>query len=249
MVLFAMELMAGAANLAEFASAIGVPESAVIAELKAGSEEAYAWLVGEFHQPVYSVIYRILTDPSDAADTTQEVFLKVFRGMKYFHGQSSLKTWIYRIAIHEASNRRRWWFRHKAKETSMEPSDNVEYSVSESVNAALVDKHKSPFENTADHEVQARVEQELRKVSEPYRTAVVLRDIEDLSYEEIAEITQVSLGTVKSRITRGRDALRKRLTDYAKEVGPELGLDIAGLSLEDDHSARVFRGKRIEVTP
>jgi RNA polymerase sigma-70 factor, ECF subfamily len=249
MKVIAMEPMAGAANLADFASAIGVPESAVIAELKSGSEEAYAWLVGEFHQPVYSVIYRILTDPSDAADTTQEVFLKVFRGMKYFHGQSSLKTWIYRIAIHEASNRRRWWFRHKAKETSMESSDTAEYSVSESVSAALVDKHKSPFENTADHEVQDRVEQELRKVSEPYRTAVVLRDIEDLSYEEIAEITRVSLGTVKSRITRGRDALRKRLTEYAKEVGPELGLDVASRPLEDKGSTRVFRGKRIEVTP
>jgi RNA polymerase sigma-70 factor (ECF subfamily) len=225
--------------MAEFASAMGVPEAAVIAELKAGSEAAYTWLVGEFHQPVYSVIYRI-TDPSDAADTTQEVFLKVFRGMKYFHGQSSLKTWIYRIAIHEASNRRRWWFRHKAKETSMEPPENAEYSMSESVNAALVDKHKSPFENVADHELQARVEDELRKVSEPYRTAVVLRDIEDLSYEEIAEITQVSLGTVKSRITRGRDALRKRLTEYAKEVGPEMGLDLDRLAL---------RGKHIEVTP
>ncbi len=245
----AMRLMAGAANLAEFASAIGVPESAVIAELKAGSEEAYAWLVGEFHQPVYGVVYRILTDPSDAADTTQEVFLKVFRGMRYFHGESSLKTWIYRIAIHEASNRRRWWFRHKAKETSMEPSDSSEHSVSASVNAALVDRHKSPFEACADHEVQARVEQELRKVSEPYRTAVVLRDIEDLSYEEIAEITQVSLGTVKSRITRGRDALRKRLNEYAKQVGPEMGLDVADLSSDDEDGAPVFRGRRIEVTP
>lgn len=244
-----MNVMAGAANVAEFVSAIEVPESAVIAELKAGSEEAYAWLVGEFHQPVYSVIYRILTDPSDAADTTQEVFLKVFRGMKYFQGESSLKTWIYRIAIHEASNRRRWWFRHKAKETSMEPCDTAEHCFSGPVNAALVDKHKSPFENTADHEVQAKVEQELRKVSEPYRTAVVLRDIEDLSYEEIAEITQVSLGTVKSRITRGRNALRKRLTEYAKDVGSEMGLDIASLSLEDNGGGRVFRGKRIEVTP
>ena len=108
--------------MGDLASVIGIrtQESAIISELKAGSEEAYAWLVGEFHQPVYSVIYRILTDPADAADTTQEVFLKVFRGMKHFHGESSLKTWIYRIAIHEASNRRRWWFRHKSKETSME---------------------------------------------------------------------------------------------------------------------------------
>src|ERR1041385_6024083 len=118
-------IMAGAANVGDFASAIGIrtEESSVIAELKAGSEDAYSWLVGEFHQPVYSLVYRILTDPADAADTTQEVFLKVFRGMKQFHGQSTLKTWIYRIALHEASNRRRWWFRHKGHETSIEAQE------------------------------------------------------------------------------------------------------------------------------
>jgi RNA polymerase sigma-70 factor (ECF subfamily) len=221
--------MAGAASLGEFASAIGIrtEESAIIQELKAGSEDAYAWLVGEFHHSVYSVVYRILTDPADAADTTQEVFLKIFRGMKHFHGQSSLKTWIYRIAIHEASNRRRWWFRHKAKETSMEPAETgSDFSSAQYANPALVDQHKSPFEMVADHELRARVEQELRQVIEPYRTALVLRDIEELSYEEIAEITQVSLGTVKSRITRGRHALRKRLTEYVREVGSEIGVSI-----------------------
>lgn len=225
--------MAGAANLGDFAGAIGIraQESALIQELKAGSEDAYAWLVGEFHQPVYSLVYRILTDPADAADTTQEVFLKIFRGMKHFHGESSLKTWIYRIAIHEASNRRRWWFRHKSKETSVEQTESESQSYSSTeVNLALVDRHKSPFETVADHEVQARVESELRNVPEPYRTAVVLRDIEDLSYEQIAEITQVSLGTVKSRITRGRDALRKRLNEYVREVGTELGLKAVNAS-------------------
>jgi RNA polymerase sigma-70 factor (ECF subfamily) len=218
-----MSSMAGAANVGEFASAIGIrtEESAIIQELKAGSEEAYTWLVGEFHQPVYSIVYRMLTDPADAADTTQEVFLKIFRGMKHFHGESTLKTWIYRIAIHEASNRRRWWFRHKAKETSVENENGSESLMPQSLNAALVDKHKSPFESAAEHEIQQRVEEELRQVPEPYRTAVVLRDIEDLSYEEIADITQVSLGTVKSRITRGRDALRKRLAAFVKEVGLE----------------------------
>src|SRR6266446_10092493 len=117
--------MAGATTLGELASAIGAwsEEAAIVAELKAGSEEAYAWLMGEFQQPVYGLVYRIVNDPADAADTTQEVFMKVFRGMKHFHGGSTLKTWIYRIAIHEASNRRRWWFRHKAKETSMEHGD------------------------------------------------------------------------------------------------------------------------------
>src|SRR4030081_597874 len=117
--------MAGAITLVELASAIGAraEESTVIAELKAGSEEAYSWLIGEFHQPIYGLIYRIVNDPSDAADTTQDVFLKVFRGMKHFHGESSLKTWIYRIALHEAANRRRWWFRHKAQETTIEPAE------------------------------------------------------------------------------------------------------------------------------
>lgn len=235
--------------MGDFASAIGIrtEESSVIAELKAGSEDAYSWLVGEFHQPVYSLVYRILTDPADAADTTQEVFLKVFRGMKQFHGQSTLKTWIYRIALHEASNRRRWWFRHKSKETTMEPQENGvgEHSMFSAYEAAMVDKHKSPFENAADDQLRARIELELRNVPEPYRTTVVLRDIEDLSYEEIAEITQVSLGTVKSRITRGRDALRKVLSDYVKEVGPDLGLDVGD---EERAGERMLR-HRIEVTP
>src|SRR5262244_2622950 len=119
-----MRKMAGAATLGNLASAIAVraEEASVVAELKAQSEEAYDWLITHYHQPIYSLVYRIVTDPADAADTTQEVFLKVFRGMKHFHGESSLKTWIYRIAVHEASNRRRWWFRHKAKESSIDPS-------------------------------------------------------------------------------------------------------------------------------
>src|SRR6266508_1650964 len=120
--------MAGAATLSDFASALPVraEEPPIIAELKAGSEEAYAWLIAQYHQPIYSLVYRILDDPADAPDTTQEVFLKVFRGIKRFNGGSSLKTWIYRIAVHEASNRRRWWFRHKVRETSIEPSPERE---------------------------------------------------------------------------------------------------------------------------
>ena len=238
--------MAGAANLGELAGAIGIrtQESALIQELKAGSEEAYAWLVGEFHQPVYNLVYRIVSDPADAADTTQEVFLKIFRGMKHFHGGSTLKTWIYRIAIHEASNRRRWWFRHKSKETPVEQGECGCERYFPDTNAALVDHHKSPFETVADHEIQAHVECELRNVPEPYRTAVVLRDIEDLSYEQISEITGVSLGTVKSRITRGRDALRKLLSEYVKEVGPELGF---GQVIGEGKKRQESSGSRIEV--
>jgi RNA polymerase sigma-70 factor, ECF subfamily len=117
--------------LGDLASAIGAraQEAAIVADLKAGSEEAYAWLIGEFQRPVYGLVYRMVSDPADAADTTQDVFLKVFRGMKSFHGESSLKTWIYRIALHEAANRKRWWFRHKAHETSIEPVESERFAV------------------------------------------------------------------------------------------------------------------------
>jgi RNA polymerase sigma-70 factor (ECF subfamily) len=219
--------MAGATTLGDLASAIGdrsQEESAIVAELKAGSEAAYAWLIGEFQQPVYGLVYRIVNDPADAADTTQDVFLKVFRGMKHFHGGSSLKTWIYRIALHEAANRRRWWFRHKAKETSIEPETEANGVSDNAIQVALTDHADSPFESVAHHEVQRRVDEELRKVPEPYRTTLILRDLEEMSYEEIAEVLDVSLGTVKSRLTRGRDALRQRLAPYVREVGNELGL-------------------------
>src|ERR1700729_86265 len=177
--------MAGATTLGDLASAIGVrsqEEAAIVAELKSGSETAYAWLIGEFQQPVYGLVYRIVNDPADAADTTQDVFLKVFRGMKHFHGESSLKTWIYRIALHEAANRRRWWFRHKAQETSIEPLEADRLSPGEcAMQAALTDRADSPFDCVAHREVQRRVDDALRKVPEPYRTTMILRDLEDMS--------------------------------------------------------------------
>jgi RNA polymerase sigma-70 factor (ECF subfamily) len=246
--------MAGATTLGDLASAIGArsqEEVAIVAELKAGSEAAYAWLIGEFQQPVYGLVYRIVNDPADAADTTQDVFLKVFRGMRQFHGGSSLKTWIYRIALHEAANRRRWWFRHKARETSIEPVEAEGPRPGEgAMQMALTDHADSPFDSVAHHEVQHRVEEELRKVPEPYRTTLILRDLEDMSYEEIAELLEISLGTVKSRLTRGRDALRQRLAPYAREVGTELGLTAPPISSQHGGSARsqvAGGGRRVEV--
>jgi RNA polymerase sigma-70 factor (ECF subfamily) len=214
-----MTMMAGASTLGNFAGALGIPaeEQALVAELKSGSEDAYAWLIAHFQQPVYSLVYRIVSDPSDAADTTQEVFLKVFRGMKQFNGSSSLKTWVYRIAVHEASNRKRWWFRHKSKESSMEPEDSEQGGLKDT----LMDRSESPLDTVAHHELHDLIESELRLVAEPYRTTVILRDIEELAYEEIAEITETTLGTVKSRLTRGREALKKRLQKHLPELGPE----------------------------
>jgi RNA polymerase sigma-70 factor (ECF subfamily) len=238
--------VAGATTLSELASAIGVrtEEASVVAELKAGSEQAFAWLIAHYNQPVYSLVYRILDDPSDAPDTTQEVFIKVFRGIKNFNADSSLKTWIYRIAVHEASNRRRWWFRHKAHEMSIEPGlERDEESASLGIKDSLVDEGKSPLQSVYDEELKVRVETELKALSEPYRTTVILRDIEELSYEQIAEVMQTSLGTVKSRLVRGREALRKRLQRHL----PAFGIAPAASRKGERRSGPVGQG--IEVIP
>jgi RNA polymerase sigma-70 factor (ECF subfamily) len=212
--------------LGELASAweMRPDDVSIVAELKAGSEDAYTRLIAQYHQTIYNLIYRILDDPSDAPDATQEVFIKIFRGMPKFNCESSLKTWIYRIAIHEASNRRRWFFRHKVQELSIEPVHEEREGRAACLRDSLVDGAESPFENVARGQVRARLEQVLQQLPEHYRTAVVLRDIEDLSYEEIAEMTETSLGTVKSRLVRGREALRKRMQRYAHELGPEAGI-------------------------
>ena len=234
--------------MSDLASAIGfrTEEASIVAELKAGSEAAFAWLIAQYSQPVYSLVYRILDDPSDAADTTQEVFIKVFRGIPRFNADSSLKTWIYRIALHEASNQRRWWFRHKRRETSIDPGpDDHDERGSLALKDMLVDDAKSPLEYVFDEELRRRVELELKSVAEPYRTAVILRDIEDLSYEQIAEVMEVSLGTVKSRLVRGRDALRKRLERHM----PSHGVKVAGARHNQRRNDAPRGGQEIEVMP
>jgi RNA polymerase sigma-70 factor (ECF subfamily) len=184
-------------------------ETALVEELRAGSEDAFAWLIARYHQPIYSLLARTVRDQADAADITQEVFIKVFRGVGGFHGESSLRTWIYRIALREASNQRRWWARHKQNEIGIEQ----EISQSESgapvrLKELLVDPGESPFDAAVQAETRERVERALGEVPEPYRTTLILRDIEGFVYEEVAEMQGVNLGTVKSRLVRGRACLK-----------------------------------------
>jgi RNA polymerase sigma-70 factor (ECF subfamily) len=181
-------------------------EDALVAALSHGAEDAYEILIQRYQQPVYSLVCRLMNDPGDAPDIVQEVFLKVFRNIGAFRGNSSLKTWIYRIAVNEAYNHRRWFCRHQRQEVALGSEEGSANYV-----GGMTDSARSPFEQAADHETRALVEQALEKLNPKFRAAVVLRDIEDLSYEDIATVLEVSLGTVKSRIMRGREALRKIL--------------------------------------
>lgn len=191
------------------AGALREHEANLVLDLCAGVESAYETLIQRFEQPVFNLVSRVMDDPADAADVVQEVFLKVFRNIGSFRRDSSLKTWIYRIAVNEGRNHRRWFSRHRRQEVGLdaEPGETRGYQ------DWLPDPGRSPFDTVLDHETHALIEAALAKVNPKFRAALVLREMEGLSYEEISEILDISLGTVKSRILRGRDALRKHLSN------------------------------------
>ena len=194
--------------MSDWASALswGRDEAELVHELQAGSETAFDWLVTHYHAPVYNLILGMLADTSDAADGTQEVFLKAFRGIRKFRQGSSLKTWLYRIAIREALNHKRWFKRHLQKNVSIdaEPEEGK-------ARIEIEDLGATPFEQLAAHEIKVAVQAALQEVPDVFRSAVILRDLEGLSYEEVAEVLECSVGTVKSRILRGRRALKEIL--------------------------------------
>jgi RNA polymerase sigma-70 factor, ECF subfamily len=195
-------------TLSDWANALswGRDESELVSELQAGSETAFDWLVTHYHGPVCNLILSMLGDISDASDGTQEVFLKAFRGIRSFRQGSSLKTWLYRIAIREALNHKRWFKRHLQKNVSIDVEPEEGHSSIE-----IEDLGPTPFEQFAAREIQAAVQDALQHIPDVFRSAVILRDLEGLSYEEIAEVLDCSVGTVKSRILRGRRSLKDLL--------------------------------------
>ena len=185
---------------------------------------AFSQLIAQYSGPLYSLLLRSLADPADAADVTQDVFIKVFRSIGGFHGDSSLRTWIYRIAMHEASNSRRWWVRHKKAEITIDADvADADDDLCFSLRDTLADSRESPFESARQAQLRATVEAALREVPESFRTVVILREIEGMAYDEIAEILGIHMGTVKSRLLRGRAALRAilatRLPEFAHATG------------------------------
>ena len=200
----------GERALADIVAGIALPdaECELVEELRTGSERAFASLLSTYEKPIYSFVYRLLDDSSEAPDVTQEVFLKVFRNIGEFRGECSLKTWIYRIALNEASNLRRWFWRHRRQLLSLD--QKPEHGAA-SLAETLADAQENQYELLLRRERMQVIERALAQVPENFRVAVVLRDIEGLSYDEIAEVLEISAGTVKSRILRGRGALKQAL--------------------------------------
>ena len=159
------------------AEAVEHEDFRLVESLREGSERAYEELLTRFQQPVYTLALRLLEDQSEAFDVVQEVFLKVFRNIGSFRGQSSLKTWIYRITVNEAHNARRWFFRHRRREVELDSHPEEARNWKE----IIADSSRSPFEIASDGEQHLMIEAALERINPIFRDAVVLRDITDLS--------------------------------------------------------------------
>src|SRR5215468_517022 len=191
-------------------------ESTLIARLKAGEMEAFDQLVEEYQSLVYALTLRVLNDSEDARDATQETFLKIYRHFANFRGEASLKTWICRIAINQARSTERWWRRRRRNDmTSLDAPLGLSSRANGDDQRSPIDylqsRYATPEDETLSRERGRQIERGLRQLKKDFRIAVILRDIEGLSYEEIAWVTEVSVGTVKSRIARGREMLREAI--------------------------------------
>jgi RNA polymerase sigma-70 factor (ECF subfamily) len=181
-------------------------EATLIAQSVAGDEQACTDLVAAHQRMVYQLSLHLLGDHNEALDLSQEVFLQVFRVLPRFRGQSSLRTWIYRIVVNQAKNRQRWWRRrHRAAQVSLDEHIEHHGEFSSDGNGAQPDRVFS------QRELASRLKEALLTLPFDQRTAIVLREIDGLSYEEIAFSQGVAVGTVKSRLARAREILRAEL--------------------------------------
>jgi RNA polymerase sigma-70 factor (ECF subfamily) len=184
-------------------------EAQFIERLRAGETAAFDHLVMERSGDVYALLYRLTEDAEEARDLTQETFLRAFQSIERFRGDADLKTWLYRIAINQARNRWRWWRRRRRDQTV---SLDAEVGQSEQpLSSQLRAAGNNPEQDALARERETSLRLALRSLSRSYREAVILRDIEGLSYEEIAAALEISAGTVKSRLSRGRLELRRIL--------------------------------------
>ena len=184
-------------------------EAEFIERLKRGEAATFEEWVADRSGEIYGLLLRLTENSEEARDLTQETFLRAFLSIGRFRGDADLRTWIYRIAINQARNRWRWWRRRRRDSTVS--LDAAQGQANQPLIATLVESSDNPEQQTLAHEREVALRAALQKLGEAYRETVILRDIEGFSYEEIAATLGINVGTVKSRLARGRQELRRRL--------------------------------------
>ena len=186
---------------------VGGREASLVQRCAARDEDACADLVNEHQRMVYQLSFNLLGDHNEALDLSQEVFLRVFRTIHSFRGHSSLRTWMYRIVVNQARNRQRWWRRrHRAQQVSLDQHIQEHGDLPEAVD-------HGPDRMVGQKQLGERIRVALDRLPFDQKTAIVLREIDGLSYDEIGFSLGIAVGTVKSRLARAREGLRAQLRD------------------------------------
>jgi RNA polymerase sigma-70 factor (ECF subfamily) len=195
-------------------------DAKLVAQFRSGREQAFVEIMERYRRRIFGLAQNLLRNVSDAEEITQDTFIRAHRGLAEFRGDSSLATWLYRIALNLSRNRYWYFFRRRRQD-----SISLELSLGEDSSATFSDliaaESRSPLQETVTQEFTDLVARCMEKLDPTHREILTMRNILNLPYEEIANTIGINVGTVKSRIARARENLRKLMVAEAPEFGPE----------------------------
>jgi RNA polymerase sigma-70 factor (ECF subfamily) len=195
-------LVQAKSNPSETMQSDSISDAEYVQKLQSGQVDAFEALIRRHEKTIFNLVYRMLGDYDDAAETTQEVFLSAYRAIGQFRGDANFSTWLYRIALNHATTRRKTMNTHHQRQV---PLENTE---------PLSDPQPGPAESMEKKEIRETVQRALNSLSADDATVILLRDLQDVSYDEVARVLEVPVGTVKSRLHRARQALKSELASY-----------------------------------
>ena len=179
-----------------------ISDAECVRRIQRGETETFEILVRRHEKAIFNLVYRMLGDYDDAAETAQEVFLSAYRAIGQFRGDANFSTWLYRIALNHASTRRK---STSSRQRRLVPIDDTEL---------VDDVELGPAETLEKKEIRQRVQRALKELQPEDAMVILLRDLQDIAYEDVARVLNIPVGTVKSRLHRARQALKARLTAY-----------------------------------
>jgi RNA polymerase sigma-70 factor, ECF subfamily len=182
----------------------------LVDRFKSGDQSAFNEMVARYWDRIYSMVHQLLRNQQDAEEVTQDAFIRAHRGLANFRGDSAFSTWLYQIATNLARNRYWYWWRRKRDQSvsiDAPVSSENDLTLAEVIPADI----ESPDDITVTQEFVDRIGRGMERLSTKHREILILRNVKNMSYEEIAEILSISVGTVKSRIARARESLRSKL--------------------------------------
>jgi RNA polymerase sigma-70 factor (ECF subfamily) len=183
----------------------------LVDRFKSGDQSAFDEMVSRYWSRIYTMVNNLLKNTQDAEEVTQDAFIRAHRGLENFRGDSAFSTWLYQIATNLARNRYWYWWRRKRDQSISFDQPLTADDDSSSLAELLPSNVETPHDATVTQEFLSRVAESMEQLNEKHREILVLRNVQSLSYEEIASVLSISIGTVKSRIARARENLREKL--------------------------------------